>query len=1380
MGLGKTLEVIALILLNPWREWQSCGGQLLSLEGLPRNQYDAPTPPLFANGSEHVLCSCGNVEETQDFDLVQCSLCDGPSQHAACVQYEPSKYGQLLPVQHGYVCPQCWAQIRIESKSTLIVAPDHIWQQWKEELQTHLAFKTLGVLLYAGMEAPVTPVELGNRMNTGTLAQSRTNPYAPRTRVTARLSKSTANGEPEVDELLPGFVQPGQLACADIVLTSYSVVQRELDWAEVVAERQAGLGDRPRLRLAQRYLCRPSPLTCVRWWRVCLDEAQMVERVTSKTARMMSRIDAVHRWCITGTPAEKSIDDLYGLFSFLRFEPFSIAHYWHSLLYQPFLSSTAPSWQATMPRVNSMSDPSPSAVSSTMLALMLSQILWRNTKALVGNQLSLPPITEEVHWISFTPVERYIHDRVLAQSAGALQRLSHTLSISPDQPLATFPGTAHWRLVYLITRLRQACTHASLVVGTGPTSRHRQRPTQRGQRLGHGGDTSYGDASHSEEECDPYDPGSTRDRNVKNCDGPSVAAARAHRGCFTMTEVIRRVVDDTRRECEGLLRSWVFNKNGAAGCFIIKQQFDLAADCYRDVLRTANDYEKRHGVLADWSQRLHAITNLHWLIQSRGVPLENLPLPSISVGGSSEDAENELDPRVDRDLLRKAERLRKTYIQMHSRLLARMHDHLAPVVVELDTELGEPLDADELIEKPVISYGSSWLSWLSDAMNFLISCGVGANLVDMLVSSFQGKPGSNRSGFRTTLFHAKSAESFKAMLLSEVMGVFEARKRLQKAMHPLISTWRSFLAGKEADPRILQPFYACCARNAQESEEAESKTSSSFNKKQNKAKELKDLSVSVTRPVQKNTKCAYCIALRALSNYQCALNHERLKAGHRTMVEQLERLDTKDALDESGTGLIMGNPLIVSLSIVCHQIIRTVPSVVQLNSEVSDWPQRAKRFEQLFRQMGKEVLLTSRTVSLTKEWWNIHDDTEQFVVRLQATCSTDLAFIHEHEVDAQLRSYTVDAGLVWPRLQSRLGHFGFLRNAYLTAVTGNDGPAESEDTKKTDRTFRMECPTCLQMHSPKNPTFVLLPGCWHTLCITCHDRIANQGHVVQRRCPVCRAPFQSNETTGFNARRRRPLTLIHYSGETNTASTAADDQDSDGIQFSVVGDHSSKVKAVIRCLKQIKLADPDAKAIVFSSWLSVLVTIAGALEQNGLSYTTLFHPRDACCPGRLTGFHCFGSATWILLMPIQLGSNGLNLTSANHLLLVDPVLSHGREAQAIARMHRIGQTRPGIVHRFLVKDSIEAALHMTHVRAQANSVTSDATWATITSTECMIGAGARRTSSRTSGLAGPGEDRAHLMQMTLGQLADLLRVESNSGMFAEELNWAQPVSPGTD
>lgn len=116
------------------------------------------------------------------------------------------------------------------------------------------------------MEAPVTRVEVGVR-TTAQNTPTKNNPYAPRTRIPVKFMTGTSRDE-DVDELLPGFVQPCQLACADIVLTSYSVVQRELDWAEVIAERRAGMGDRPQLRLAQRYICRPSPLTCVRWWRV--------------------------------------------------------------------------------------------------------------------------------------------------------------------------------------------------------------------------------------------------------------------------------------------------------------------------------------------------------------------------------------------------------------------------------------------------------------------------------------------------------------------------------------------------------------------------------------------------------------------------------------------------------------------------------------------------------------------------------------------------------------------------------------------------------------------------------------------------------------------------------------------------------------------------------------------------------------------------------------------------------------------------------------------------------------------------------------------------------------------------------------------------------
>ena len=39
----------------------------------------------------------------------------------------------------------------------------------------------------------------------------------------------------------------------------------------------------------------PTPLTRLRWWRVCLDEAQMVESSTAKAAEMAVKIPAVHR-----------------------------------------------------------------------------------------------------------------------------------------------------------------------------------------------------------------------------------------------------------------------------------------------------------------------------------------------------------------------------------------------------------------------------------------------------------------------------------------------------------------------------------------------------------------------------------------------------------------------------------------------------------------------------------------------------------------------------------------------------------------------------------------------------------------------------------------------------------------------------------------------------------------------------------------------------------------------------------------------------------------------------------------------------------------------------------------------------------------------------
>lgn len=129
-----------------------------------------------------------------------------------------------------------------------------------------------------------------------------------------------------------------------------------------------------------------------------------------------------------------------------------------------------------------------------------------------------------------------------------------------------------------------------------------------------------------------------------------------------------------------------------------------------------------------------------------------------------------------------------------------------------------------------------------------------------------------------------------------------------------------------------------------------------------------------------------------------------------------------------------------------------------------------------------------------------------------------------------------------------------------------------------------------------------------------------------------------------------------------------------------------QLEAVLRCVQDILERGPDERIIVFSTWRDVLRLLEHAFGRNAVPHA---HPqtRKALAPA----FAAFqvgpgagaGSATpRVLLLLVKQGGNGLNLTAAQHVILVEPLRSPGLEAQAVGRVDRVGQLRETHVYRW--------------------------------------------------------------------------------------------------
>lgn len=164
---------------------------------------------------------------------------------------------------------------------------------------------------------------------------------------------------------------------------------------------------------------------------------------------------------------------------------------------------------------------------------------------------------------------------------------------------------------------------------------------------------------------------------------------------------------------------------------------------------------------------------------------------------------------------------------------------------------------------------------------------------------------------------------------------------------------------------------------------------------------------------------------------------------------------------------------------------------------------------------------------------------------------------------------------------------------------------------------------------------------------------------------------------------------------------------------------SSKIQAIV---EEIRAIPPREKVLVFSTFTSALDLIAGALDgldkqvvdlsqeksvvQGSLfdelppAFMSTFEPSDGPI-----GYEQLDGATVdrasvlrrfkqdphckVLLITYKVGSEGLNLTEANHAILVEPWWTYSVPDQAAGRIWRPGQTRDVTIHNLIAHETIE-------------------------------------------------------------------------------------------
>ncbi|AOA61699.1 DNA repair protein [Komagataella phaffii CBS 7435] len=244
----------------------------------------------------------------------------------------------------------------------------------------------------------------------------------------------------------------------DVILTTYSVLESVYRKQNYGFKRKRGL------------VKEPSPLHNTHFYRVILDEAHNIKDRQSGTAKAANSLDTEKRWCLSGTPLQNRIGEMYSLIRFMKLYPFceyfctkcdcrstewkftnwkccdTCGHtpMLHTNFFNHFMLKNIQKYGVEGLGLESFKN----------IRLLLKNIMLRRTKVQRADDLGLPPRIVEIRRDRFNEEEKDLYASLYSDSKRKFN----------DYVAEGVVLNNYANIFTLITRMRQLADHPDLVL----------------------------------------------------------------------------------------------------------------------------------------------------------------------------------------------------------------------------------------------------------------------------------------------------------------------------------------------------------------------------------------------------------------------------------------------------------------------------------------------------------------------------------------------------------------------------------------------------------------------------------------------------------------------------------------------------------------------------------------------------------------------------------------------------------------------------------------------------------------------------------------------------------------------------------------------------